>query len=651
MKFARNLLYRIAVIVVIVEMVFGPLVPVADIAIAQAASIPTILSYQGRLTDASGSLLGGSGTNYYFKFSLWSSATIGSGTKLWPTAAPSSFASVVKQGVFNVNIGDTANGYPDSLDYNFANASNLYLQVEVSSDNSSFETLSPRQLVSSAAFSQVSGAVSGVNASSFGTTSQLSNSVVSIVSTTSTAVGLTVRGAASQASNIFNIQDYLGGNLLSVTASGGLQVSTLANCDTIDTDANGNFVCGTDNGSTWATSSDSLAFDTRLAATTTLNNITTLQGLNNLTTANATITNLTLGTDYITDLTGSGLSVVNGALTSLGDGTFSTTSADYWETFQNRWGTTSVAYWDALQNRWSTTSNDYYLTTKSTTDLAEGSNLYWTDNRFDARLSATTSLPNLNTLGGLATIGSTSGTSTFFGGSIFNGNVGIGTNSPSARLSVAGDSYLGGNLTATGTLTVLGGATSTISGGLTVGDTNFVVDNTAGSINLFSATNPYASFGYKFYMNGTSAWNGNFFVAGTNRIYVPTIGSNATPYDFTIDSGTNKNILFKPNAASFEAMRITSTGNVGIGTTSPYQKLSVAGNVIADTFIATSTTATSTFPLLSTNALSLNGTYVTSFWATSSDALAFDTRLAATTTLNNINNLGGLATITTTKRS
>ena len=39
----------------------------------------------------------------------------------------------------------------------------------------------------------------------------------------------------------------------------------------------------------------------------------------------------------------------------------------------------------------------------------------------------------------------------------------------------------------------------------------------------------------------------------------------------------------------------SSTDNVGIGTTSPYQKLSVAGNVIADTFIATSTTATSTF--------------------------------------------------------
>jgi len=47
----------------------------------------------------------------------------------------------------------------------------------------------------------------------------------------------------------------------------------------------------------------------------------------------------------------------------------------------------------------------------NTSDLIEGSNLFWTDNRFDNRLSATTSLPNITTLANLATVGTiTSGT-------------------------------------------------------------------------------------------------------------------------------------------------------------------------------------------------------------------------------------------------
>jgi hypothetical protein len=46
-----------------------------------------------------------------------------------------------------------------------------------------------------------------------------------------------------------------------------------------------------------------------------------------------------------------------------------------------------------------------------TTDVAEGSNLYWTNTRFDNRLAATTSLPNLTALANLASVGTiTSGT-------------------------------------------------------------------------------------------------------------------------------------------------------------------------------------------------------------------------------------------------
>jgi len=58
----------------------------------------------------------------------------------------------------------------------------------------------------------------------------------------------------------------------------------------------------------------------------------------------------------------SGCISVNGVCVSggAGDGTFSTTSADYWETQQNRWATTSSDYWKSENNFYSTTSADYW---------------------------------------------------------------------------------------------------------------------------------------------------------------------------------------------------------------------------------------------------------------------------------------------------
>ena len=42
-------------------------------------------------------------------------------------------------------------------------------------------------------------------------------------------------------------------------------------------------------------------------------------------------------------------------------------------------------------------------------------------------------------------------------------------------------------------------------------------------------------------------------------------------------------------------LTVLANGNVGIGTTSPYAKLSVVGEVVGAYFTATTTTATSTF--------------------------------------------------------
>ncbi|MEK7610617.1 MAG: hypothetical protein AAB468_02600, partial [Patescibacteria group bacterium] len=195
--------------------------------ILAATGVPTVLSYQGRLANSSGDLLGGSGTAYYFKFSIWDNATVGSGSRVWPVSAPTSISSTVRQGVFNVNIGDTAGGYPDALNYNFNANDTVYLQVEVSSDNSTFQTLSPRQRIASAAFAELAAAVSGTeNPSSFGTTTPITNSIVTVEATTTTAVPISLRGKTSQTANLFQIQNASTANLLYVNSSGGLFASS-----------------------------------------------------------------------------------------------------------------------------------------------------------------------------------------------------------------------------------------------------------------------------------------------------------------------------------------------------------------------------------------------------------------------------------------
>ena len=84
------------------------------------ADTPAIINYQGRLEDSSGNLLGGaSGTNFDFKFSIWNSATVGAGTRLWPASAPASTTHKVTEGVFDARIGDASQGFA-TLDYELA---------------------------------------------------------------------------------------------------------------------------------------------------------------------------------------------------------------------------------------------------------------------------------------------------------------------------------------------------------------------------------------------------------------------------------------------------------------------------------------------------------------------------------------------------
>jgi len=136
-----------------------------------------------------------------------------------------------------------------------------------------------------------------------------------------------------------------------------------------------------------------------------------------------------------------------------------------------------------------------------------------------------------------------------------SGNFGIGTTTPSAMFAVAGDAFLGGNITGTGVITLTGTGTSTLASALNI--TSTATSTFAGGISLSGGC---------FAVNGACLNNSQWTTSGTNIYY--------------------------------------NTGNVGIGTTTPFAKLSVAGSAyIGGTITATGTlnitgAGTSTFASL-----------------------------------------------------
>ena len=146
-----------------------------------------------------------------------------------------------------------------------------------------------------------------------------------------------------------------------------------------------------------------------------------------------------------------------------------------------------------------------------------------------------------------------------------NGNVGIGTSSPSSALSVAGSGFFNGNLTAsnltaTGTLAVSGTATSTFgTGGFTIGTNQFVVQTGNGFVGIGTST-PSAVLG----IQGTST--------------APTT-----------------NLLSVASSTGASLFAILSNGNVGIGTSTPARHLDIANSDGLSQILLEDTTAAAGF--------------------------------------------------------
>jgi hypothetical protein len=147
-----------------------------------------------------------------------------------------------------------------------------------------------------------------------------------------------------------------------------------------------------------------------------------------------------------------------------------------------------------------------------------------------------------------------------------NGKIGIGTTSPSQSLSVNGTAYFNGSLL-TNVLQIMG-----------IG--NNMITSLDSNGNLVATSTPTATAYSATSTTATSTFAGGLNVAGTS------------------------------------GLSVLQNGNVGVGTTSPYRKLSVSGIGAFDSLEINGTTATSTFASgIQTTILNVIGTVSSSTFA------------------------------------
>jgi hypothetical protein len=156
--------------------------------------------------------------------------------------------------------------------------------------------------------------------------------------------------------------------------------------------------------------------------------------------------------------------------------------------------------------------------------------------------------------------------------SFMGGNVGVGTTSPFATLSVAGDAFITGGATTTNL------AISTVTSSL-------LKTNALGSVVAAVAGVDYSNFAYPFAVAGNATSTLTQFNGGLTAFASTTIGDGTTIGGLTINGGATTT-----GQAYF-------AGNVGIGSSTPGAKLAVSGGNIWQTagnpVIASSTDTTS----------------------------------------------------------
>jgi hypothetical protein len=173
------------------------------------------------------------------------------------------------------------------------------------------------------------------------------------------------------------------------------------------------------------------------------------------------------------------------------------------------------------------------------------------------------------------------------------GNVGVGTASPTSKLTVNGSFNVTGGTTlgdASGDALTINSSAVSIPNGLNFDSNTLVIDATNNRVGVGVASPAYAlqvttaSSGAVSRMNYTGGSRGARIEFGLGE----TAGGVENYIDFSGSSGTSAGI-FKTSGT--EVMRLTSAGNVGIGTSSPSTRLHVSGSGVAATFNRTDNVA------------------------------------------------------------
>jgi hypothetical protein len=143
-----------------------------------------------------------------------------------------------------------------------------------------------------------------------------------------------------------------------------------------------------------------------------------------------------------------------------------------------------------------------------------------------------------------------------------SGNVGIGTSSPGSKLVVGNQSAIYGGGTTNENVAIVAGVPPS-------------VDTARGIFGVYDQTSVAAGVGGSITFGGSYVDTTQTFFAG-----IKGVKTNASSGDATGDlllAPRSGNTIFYGAMYSSERMRINSSGNVGIGTSSPGAKLSVSG--------------------------------------------------------------------------